>query len=260
MRIFVVNVRTAAKLVLLIAFAVVLVFFATSRSIRAISSFIADSSEKQLPVYSVDCEGKKAAITFDCAWGASDIPDILETLKKEQVKATFFIVGQWAEKYPDEVKLIAEAGHDIGNHGYSHLRMGVLDNKRVKSEITDCSNALQRLTGQKIDLFRPPYGDYNASLVTTAKSLGCYTIQWNVDSLDWKPDISGDEIMKRISTRLVPGSILLFHNDTKHTAAMLADIIQLVKSSEYEIVPVSKLIIRNNYNIDYEGRQHPSGK
>lgn len=255
MKIFVMNIRTAAKSLTILVLATVLVLCAGVAGIQAFSVFL---EEKQLPIYSVECSGNKAAITFDCAWGAEDIPQILDTLKKEEVKATFFIVGQWAEKFPDKVKMISEAGHDIGNHGYSHLRMGTLDSRRVQSEITDCSNVLQVLTGKKIDLFRPPYGDYNNKLVSTAKSFGCYTIQWNVDSLDWKPDIESDDIMKRISTRLVPGSILLFHNSTKHTADILGDIIELVKSSGYEIVPVSKLIIRSDYTVDFEGRQHPA--
>lgn len=252
MRIFVVSVKRFPRYLILFLIAVLLFLAAINAGTRVIGAFTAD---KQLPIYSVETADKKAAITFDCAWGADDIPDILDTLKKENVKATFFVVGQWAEKYGETVKMISDAGHDIGNHGYSHLRMGVLDTNRNNSEISKCSEVLKGITGKKVDLFRAPYGDYNNSLITLAKNLGCFTIQWNVDSLDWKPDIGKDEIMTRIKSKLVPGSILLFHNDTNHTAAMLGDIIKNIKNSGYEIVPVSSLILRNDYTIDYEGRQ-----
>ncbi len=213
------------------------------------------SQKRQLPIYSVDVSEKMVALTFDCAWGASDIPTILEELEKEEVKATFFIVGQWAEKYPDAVMQIAKAGHDIGNHSYSHLRMGALDAGKVKSEIELCGKKLSEITGKPVDLFRPPYGDYNNTVITTAEALGYYTIQWDVDSLDWKPGISREEIMNRILSRVRPGSILLFHNDTPHTAAVLPDIIRALKKAEYKFIPVSRMIYRDDYTIDFTGRQ-----
>ncbi len=122
-------------------------------------------AKKLLPIYSVDRSDKVVSITFDCAWGAGDIPNILETLKKENVKATFFLVGQWAEKNPDAVKMMAADGHDVANHSYSHLKMGALDRSRISSEITKCNEVLKRLTGKSNDLFRPPYGDYNRGFI-----------------------------------------------------------------------------------------------
>ena len=115
------------------------------------------SSNKELPIYSVECGTKVASITFDCAWGA--------------------------EKYPDKVRMIAADGHDVANHSHSHLRMGALDQSRIKSEIKQANSILEELAGSKIDLFRAPYGDYSNSVVATARELGCYTIQWNVDSI-----------------------------------------------------------------------------
>ena len=222
-----------------------------SSSVRTVFS----GSNRETPIYSVNCSEKKAAITFDCAWGADDIPEILQTLKKENIKATFFIVGQWAEKYPDTVRMIFQDGHDIANHSYSHLRMGALDRGRINSEIQLCGKKLEELVNGKIELFRPPYGDYSNNVVEAARELGYYTIQWNVDSLDWKPDISRDEILARICTKINPGSIMLFHNDTAHTAHMLPDIISAIKGMGYELLPVSELILRENYIIDFEGRQ-----
>ena len=79
---------------------------------------------REIPIYSVETGEKLAAITFDCAWGADDIPQILDTLKEADIKATFFMVGQWAEKNPEMVKEMAMEGHDLANHSYSHFRMG----------------------------------------------------------------------------------------------------------------------------------------
>jgi len=213
------------------------------------------SSRREIPIYSVDVQDKKASITFDCAWGADDIPDILNTLKKANVRATFFLVGTWAEKNQNIVKQIADDGHDIANHSYAHFRMGSLDRTKVSSEISQCGELLEKLTGKKCDLFRAPYGDYNNTVITEARKLGYFSIQWDVDSLDWKPGISKDEILRRIRTKVRPGSILLFHNDTEHTAKLLPLIIEELKSENYELVPVSELILRDDYYIDNEGRQ-----
>lgn len=213
------------------------------------------SKSREIPIYSVECNEKKAAITFDCAWGAEDIPEILNILKKDDVKATFFIVGQWAEKFPNEVKMIARDGHDIANHSYSHLRMGVLGKERIRKEIVLCGKKLGELTGKKVELFRPPYGDYSNNVVSVARELGYYTIQWDVDSLDWKPGVSKEYILNRVVSRVRPGSIILFHNDTPHTAKILPAIIVSLKKSGYKLAPVSELILRDNYTIDYQGRQ-----
>lgn len=141
------------------------------------------SNKREIPIYSVDRTDRIAAVTFDCAWGADDIPNILSTLRETEIKATFFIVGQWAEKYPETVKMIAQDGHDVSNHSYSHLRMGVLDKEKIRSEIKKCNDTLENLSGKKCDLFRAPYGDYGNSLIEEARKQGYYTIQWDVDSL-----------------------------------------------------------------------------
>ncbi len=243
--------KTMTGLVLTIAVAL-LILTIGRYGVKALETY---TEQRELPIYSVDTAEKKAAITFDCAWGADDIPDILNTLKKSDIKATFFTVGQWAEKYPDSIRAIADDGHDVANHSYSHLRMGSIDREKLISEIQKCNDVLEKLSGKKCELFRAPYGDYNNSTIIEARKLGCYTIQWNVDSLDWKPGISSDEIMKRIDKYIKPGSILLFHNDTPLTAKLLPGIIADLKDKGYSFVPVSELILRDNYNIDNEGRQ-----
>jgi peptidoglycan/xylan/chitin deacetylase (PgdA/CDA1 family) len=151
--------------------------------------------------------------------------------------------------------MIANDGHDIANHSYSHAKMGTMDKRDVEKEINACSSKLTQISGSKVDLFRPPYGDYSNNVINTAKSLGHYTIQWDVDSLDWKPDISKQQIYERVVTKVNPGSIILFHNDTKHTANVLPEIIASLKKDGYSFVPVSELILRENYIIDFKGQQ-----
>lgn len=211
--------------------------------------------ERTLPIYSVETEDKVAALTFDCAWGADDIPEILEVLESRNVKASFFVVGQWAEKYPEKIKMIINHGHDLANHSYSHLRMSTLDTSRNTKEISLCGDILDKAAESKTTLFRAPYGDYNNDVIETAKRLGYYTIQWDVDSLDWKPGISRDEIIQRVFRKIRPGSILLFHNDTKYTAGLLPDLIDGLKDKGYDFLPVSELIVKEDYFIDHEGRQ-----
>ena len=218
----------------------------------ALDVFVA---QREAPIYSVDTPDKKIALTFDCAWGADDIPDILNTLKKFEIKATFFMVGEWAEKNEGAVRLMAGEGHDIANHSYSHFSMGSLGKEKIASEIKQCGDVLEKLSGVRCDLFRAPYGDYNNLVLDQARQLGYYTIQWDVDSLDWKPGISKSEILQRVRSKAKSGSIILFHNDTPHTAKLLPEIISELQSEGYSFVPVSQLIFRENYYIDHEGRQ-----
>jgi peptidoglycan/xylan/chitin deacetylase (PgdA/CDA1 family) len=129
------------------------------------------ASQKPLPIYSVDTAEKTVAITFDCAWGASDIPKILDTLKNEKVKASFFLVGQWAEKYPDETRLIAKEGHNLANHSQNHFHMPHLNESKLALEITQCNDTIKKITGITPKLFRPPYGAYDSKTIRIAEGL-----------------------------------------------------------------------------------------
>lgn len=244
--------KKVPKKIMLLFIAVFALFIALGFTARSVNVF---NTERHLPIYSVETGQNVAAITFDCAWGAGDIPSILDTLKNENVKATFFMVGQWAEKFPDAVKLIANDGHDIANHGYAHLRMSTIGREKCKSEIELCNQRLEEISGSKVTLFRPPYGDYNNTVIDTSNDLGCYPIQWNVDSLDWKKEMSRQAILDRILKSTKAGSIILFHNDTQYTAGLLPQIITELKAKGFGFLPVSELIMKDNYYIDDQGRQ-----
>lgn len=212
------------------------------------------SKNRELPIYSVGTEEKKIAISFDCAWGVDYTDRLLEIMEEKGVVSTFFCVEFWTEKYPEYVKKISDAGHDVGTHSATHPYMSKLDKATVVKELTTSSEAIEKITGKEVKVFRPPYGDYNDTLIETARELGLYTIQWDVDSLDWK-NLSAKEIYNRVVPKVQNGSIVLFHNNGLHTADALADIIDALKGKGYEFVTIYDLIYKDGFYMDANGRQ-----
>lgn len=214
------------------------------------------ASSRRIPIYCVDRQDKKISISFDCAWGTDHTDDILSELERNDVIATWFMAEFWTTKYPEFVKKIDEAGHEIGTHSSTHSYMSKLGRAEIESELASSSEAITSITGKKVELFRPPYGDYDDELIDTAESEGYYVIQWDVDSLDWK-DLSAGDIALRIINKVKPGSIILMHNDGKHTSEALPMIFSTLKNSGYEFVPIGDLIYRDNYTVDINGCQQP---
>ena len=213
------------------------------------------TTQKQLPIYSVKTEEKKIAITINCAWNADDIDKILETLEKQQVKTTFFMVGDWIEKNEESAKKIFAAGHELGNHSYNHPHINNLNYDKNIEQIKKCSELIQKITRKPSTLYRGPYGEYNDTVLQAAKDLKHTTIQWSIDSLDYK-SLTGEQMWERIEPKLQNGSIILMHNGTENTANSLNDIITNIKNKGFTIVPVSELIYKDNYTIDNNGEQH----
>ncbi len=220
------------------------------------------ASKRKLPIYCVDTQGKpQISISFDAAWGADDTDALLEILKTNDVKATFFLCGYWVDKYPEEVKKIYEAGNDIGNHSNTHPHGSQLSLEENKKNIMDCHNKIKALLNIEPILYRPPFGEYNDTVITAAEECGYYPIQWDVDSLDWKELGTDHEINQVLNHKhLGNGSIILFHNDAKYTPEVLDTIIKNLKEKGYEIVPISQLIHKENYTINTEGRQLPAAQ
>lgn len=216
------------------------------------------SSSRKLPVYRVRTEEKKIAISFDCAWGVDYTDKLLEIMESESVKCTFFAVEFWVNKYPDYLKKISDTGHEVGTHSSTHPHMSKLDKAAITSELTSSCNAIERLIGKKPTVFRPPYGEYNDLLIDTANELGLVSVQWDIDSLDWK-NLSASEIKDRVIKRVKSGSIVLFHNQGLHTSEALLDIIIALKSKGYVFVPVGELVYRENYTMLPDGTQVING-
>ena len=212
------------------------------------------ASARQLPIYCVDTDEKLVAISFDAAWGNEDTQTLIDILAEHDVKATFFVVGQWVDKYPESVKALSDAGHEVMNHSDTHPHMPQLSTEQIISEIETCNEKVRSVTGTAPTLIRLPYGDYDDKVISAVRSIGMEPIQWDVDSLDWK-ELTAPEITKRVLDGVQPGSIVLFHNAAVHTPEALGGTIEALQADGYTFVPISQLIIDGNYTIDHTGRQ-----
>lgn len=233
--------------------AIVLMFWAVnSPAIVGVSA-----SSRQLPVYSVQRDDKVVALSFDAAWGNEDTQTLIDILAKYKIKTTFFVVGDWVDKYPESVRALAEAGHEVMNHSSSHAHFSKLSSDEIVSDITACNEKIAAVTGVTPTLFRCPYGEYDDHVINAVTGMGMTAIQWDVDSLDWK-GISADEIQRRVLDKVGSGSIVLFHNAAENTPEALPGIIEALLADGYTIVPVSQILLSGDCTIDNTGRQCPA--
>ena len=216
----------------------------------------ASAVTRQLPIYCVQRDNKAVSLTFDAAWGNEDTQELIDIFDEYGIKATFFVVGDWVEKYPESVKALHDAGHEVMNHSDDHAHFAQLSSESIIKNITACNEKIAAITGVTPMLFRAPYGEYDDNVISTINSMGIHTIQWDVDSLDWK-DLSANEIYNRVTSKVQPGSIVLFHNAALHTPEALPSIIEFLLQNGYDIVPVSEIILNGDYTIDHTGRQCP---
>ncbi|MGI6361339.1 MAG: polysaccharide deacetylase family protein [Bacillota bacterium] len=208
-----------------------------------------------LPVYEVDTPKKQLSISFDASWGAEKTEKILDILDKYEIKTTFFLVNIWINDYPEMAREIASRGHEIGLHSVTHPNFTSLTDEQITQELNDNYQLIKEVTGQEAVLFRPPFGDYNNNVIEKCQNLGFMPIQWSIDSLDWK-DLSATEIEERVMKDIGQGDIVLFHNNGKHTAEALDPILkQLTEEHNLEIVPISELLLKDNWYVDYNGVQ-----
>lgn len=212
------------------------------------------ASARKLPIYCTDRDDGRIALTFDAAWGDEDTPLLIEILARYQVKATFFVVGEWVDRCADSVKALHEAGHEVMNHSDTHPHMPQLSPEQMRAELTACNDKIEAITGVRPTLHRAPYGDYSNASLTACEELGMHMIQWDVDSLDWK-DLSAEQITQRVVSRAESGSIVLFHNAAKHTPEALPSIIEALLAKGYTFCTASEMIYTDGYTINHEGRQ-----
>ena len=236
------------------AVAIVLIFFTAflinSRVLLVSSVYI----NKKLPIYSVQTDENKIAISFDAAWGADKTQEIMSVCEDYGVKATFFLVGFWIDKYPDMVKEIYNRGFEIGIHSNTHPDMTKLSKSEIREELLINIEKVESLTGFRPKLFRPPYGYYNNNLIEICKSLNLCCIEWSVDSLDWK-GLSASELAGRVVNKVKSGDIVLFHNNSDNIVAGLKLVLESLKNKSTQIVPIGELIYYDNYTINSQGTQ-----
>ncbi len=210
--------------------------------------------KRDLPVYSVERDDGKIAISFDAAWGGDKTEQILDILDAYGVKTTFFLVDIWTQRFPELVKLIDERGHEIGNHSTTHKEMSKQSEQEIIRELKTASDEIEKLIGKPTTLFRPPYGDYDNLVVATARAQGYQTIQWSVDSLDWK-NRGVEDMVSRATKSVKSGDIVLFHNDSQYIVQALPIILAAYRDKGLETVMISELLLDGDTTIDTQGRQ-----
>lgn len=247
MRFFVIKLKN----VIFAALAVCAVFAAVKCG-KSVVAFV--TGGREIPIYSVEREDNKIALTFDCAWNDSDIDDIIKTLKEYGVTATFFVTGRWAEEYEDSMRKLVRGGFEIGIHSYNHDDYTKMSEEEIERDIAKCDKAVMRATGIKPYALRVPSGAYNNTAVRTVERNGRACVQWSVDALDYT-QTTADEIYERAVGGTKEGDIILLHNGTELTAEVLPEIIRTLKG-KFELVNISDLIYTDNFTVDHSGRQH----
>ena len=230
--------------------AILLIFWAVSSpAVVGVSA-----AQRSLPIYSVERSDKWVALSFDAAWGNEDTQTLIDILDKYGIHATFFVVGDWVQKYPDSVKALSDAGNEVMNHSSSHAHFSSLSSEQIHADVSACNEKIAAITGSSPTLFRCPYGEYDDHVIQAVEALGMTAVQWDVDSLDWK-GISAQEIQSRVLKNVRSGSIILFHNAAEHTPEALPGIIEALQADGYTIVPVSQILLQGETYQDNTGRQ-----
>lgn len=223
-------------------------------SLSATSVITANSGARKIPIYSVERDDRKIALTFNVAWDDKDVRKVLDILDNYGVKSTFFFVGEWVQKYPESASLIYSKGHELASHSQTHADMTKLSHDKALLEITQSQEIISKISGEKPLLFRAPSGAYDNKVIEVAEEAGVYTIQWDVDSVDWK-NPTPEQMYDRVTKNIKNGSIILFHIGAKNTPEALPAIIEKIKADGYEFSLVSDLIYKEDYYIDNTGRQ-----
>lgn len=215
----------------------------------------ASAAQRELPIYCVQREDKLISLSFDAAWGNEDTQTLIDILDQYGVNTTFFVVGDWVDKYPESVKALSGAGNEVMNHSSHHAHFSQLSAEQITADVNACNEKIAAITGQTPTLFRCPYGEYDDNVIRTLRSIGMTPIQWNIDSLDWK-GISAKEIQERVLSKAEPGSIILFHNAAENTPDALPGIIEQLQADGYTIVPISQILLAGDTWIDNTGKQY----
>ena len=248
------DLRQHRKKILGVFVALLLIVILWQSSAGAVLLHAVTSGGKLVPIYAVDTPKQAVSISFDASWGAEHTLAILDTLDKYQVKATFFLVNIWLKDYPEMAREIVKRGHEIGLHSVSHPHFSQLSEEKMIKELQDNQAMIKEITGFEAKLFRPPFGDYNNTVIRTCENLDYKVIQWSIDSLDWK-DLTSEQIQQRVLKKPKAGDIILFHNNGKHTAEALPAILDAFKEKGLEVIPISQLLLEGEYYIDQSGIQ-----
>lgn len=235
----------------------VIVFVVTCTLFSSVNGSVTgiSATQRKIPVYSVDTKEKTIALTFNCAWDDKGLDELLKILQEENIRCTFFFVGEFAEEYPEAVRKICNGSHEIGNHSMYHKDPTKQEYDEILSDINKCNELLYSITGKAVSLYRAPSGAYDNKTLEAAESLGMSVIQWDVDSIDWKDPLP-EKIISRVTKRVTDGSVVLFHLGKENTLSALPDIISALKKEGYSFSTVGDMLLKGDTYTDNSGRQH----
>ena len=248
MKVFIFDYRKFKKQLILVSTIVLCALFFSALIYQ---QQVVTTTAKKYAIYKVKTDKKVAALTFDISWGTKVPGPVLDTLKKHNVKSTFFISGPWAVKHPEFPKRIVAEGHEIASHGEEHVNFSEYPKETVKKNILTAHEKIKKVTGVEPTLIRTPNGDWNDMVLTTAEELNYKVIQWSTDSLDWKkPGVQA--ITDRVLKKIEPGDIILMHaSDTcLQTPDALPQVLAGLKQQGYQLVTVSELLKMGPGTID----------
>ncbi|MDD4171595.1 MAG: polysaccharide deacetylase family protein [Syntrophomonas sp.] len=191
------------------------------------------------PIFQGNTGRKAVAITVNVDWGGEFIPAMLDEFKKSNAEVTFFVTGQWAEKNPELLQQMAQAGHSLQNHGYRHCHFKALSPSEVGAEIKKAEETIFKITGQRTGFFASPYGEYNQQLVRTVKGINYQYIMWSVDTIDWQRPDPGT-IVNRVMKKVHNDAIILMH-PTDPTLKALPDLLKQLQAQNYQMVTIDKI-------------------
>ncbi|CAM3935256.1 polysaccharide deacetylase family protein [Paenibacillus alkaliterrae] len=192
------------------------------------------------PIYRGNPNKKMISLMINVAWGNEYIDSILNTLKRENVKATFFLDGSWLKKYPEIAKRIQSYGHEMSNHAYTHPDMRMLSRQEAYKQISKTEDLLKSTLKVQNKWFAPPSGSFSQATVQIAEEQGLKTVLWTIDTIDWK-NPSADTILRSVSAKLEPGALILMH-PTSSTRDAIGGIIAAAKAKGYMIGTVSETL------------------
>jgi probable sporulation protein (polysaccharide deacetylase family) len=193
------------------------------------------------PIYRGNEHQQAVALMVNVAWGTEHLAKMLEIFQKEGVRATFFVDGTWLHSHQTEALQLAKAGHEIGNHGYTHRMMSQVPVDRMQREISRTEELIKKVYGHPSKWFAPPGGDFNQKVVEVAASYQLGTVLWTVDTIDWRKTTSPTAMVNKISRDVSPGNLILMH-PTDRTVEALPGIIRAIKQKKLALRSVSEVL------------------
>jgi probable sporulation protein (polysaccharide deacetylase family) len=195
-------------------------------------------------IYQGNTGKKVVAICVNVDWGEEYIPAMLEEFKKAQAQVTFFVTGSWAEKNPELLKQMSEAGHSIQNHAYKHVHFSSLSDAEAQAQIKKAEAVIEKIIGKKTRFFAPPYGEQNDRLVKAAGEIGYELIMWSVDTIDWQKP-SPQTIVKRVGNKVHNDAIILMH-PTDPTLQALPDLLAYLQDQGYGMITIDSILVKTD--------------